>query len=556
MDNIISLYSDILEDTRYNMYTESYKEDIDSIALYDAQASVYAISDLVYKIEESNKLNLYGEAVGGVFVAIMGFFKSAIALLLKIVLGFKGVIAAIIIGFIVRYILKRRKGGVSTYGGGGGGGGSTSDSTISSSGNDIPPGEVKSFCGKNRKNIVESIKRNRHNVGRFTSGLGKNSSAEEVARAVIKDLRDNIDGNNGGALGIPESLSKIVLATVTENIKNNRGFDGQPYFNSGDIQVFTGLGEAHAKLKTIYDVTTDAEVGIAEIIADMIANFDSVLVGAIGLQTTIILHIGKLASNKQEFGSRLQRLVNAFGNISDGNLKLNMTRELTDLNQKINKSNLDTLGDTILKAMRMKHKPKKITDYIKIREALEGLKAKSATTPADSSLRIEQIARGDELCVVDVSYGDDLQKGSEVRMLREIQNIARDDGFNESEIKRMIDEIMAVGNEIKTLVNDLDLSAVAVNGEGISKESVNSLLSSSVSMVGILAMCMNFTSATSKNYSSEAVKKIKRDVKAAIATYRVQSLLEDHTIKINPNGPDDSPDDDIYTRIYDYLGAW
>nr|DAT92091.1 MAG TPA: Intron-binding protein aquarius N-terminus [Caudoviricetes sp.] len=127
---IQDLYIDSID--RYSRREEAtldlYSESDFALEIYEGKLAMFQLKDLVDRYSD---INLYSESVGGIFVAIASFIKSAVVFIMKLFLSTKGVIL-ILVGAVIAFLLgKVKKSMVMSTGSGGGGGGGGSSSSSS-----------------------------------------------------------------------------------------------------------------------------------------------------------------------------------------------------------------------------------------------------------------------------------------------------------------------------------------------------------------------------------------------------------------------------------------
>lgn len=113
------------------MYAEAELTEFERIEcredIMNGQVAIYHAQEMLYDMMRMQETNVYGEAVGGLFVAIIALVKKAILFLLKIFVGVKGMLLLLLIG-VLGAAMAKKSSAVSVSGGGGGGGGGSSSS--------------------------------------------------------------------------------------------------------------------------------------------------------------------------------------------------------------------------------------------------------------------------------------------------------------------------------------------------------------------------------------------------------------------------------------------
>lgn len=123
MDNIVNLYMESVADIdNSSRHRDIEIPEVDELAICE---SYMALEEGRVMLEMYQRREImYAESVGGIFVALIAFIKKAILIILKMVLGIKGLLLLVIIGLIMYF--RRKKGNGISFGGGGGGGSSSS----------------------------------------------------------------------------------------------------------------------------------------------------------------------------------------------------------------------------------------------------------------------------------------------------------------------------------------------------------------------------------------------------------------------------------------------
>ena len=180
--SIVDLYIEMEQDKeKPKIYAESeYNENYTS-EVYEGVSASYQIDALMAQYDINKKYNLYGESVGALFGGFLAFGKKIILLVLKMLLGIKGIILGVIIAAAV-YIMKRRNSGNKTSysGGGGGGGGSSSKKESSNAEKKITPEEAE-------ENLIKEIQESTNDAA-YVEPLKLGVSGETI-KAKVKPIK-------------------------------------------------------------------------------------------------------------------------------------------------------------------------------------------------------------------------------------------------------------------------------------------------------------------------------------------------------------------------------
>lgn len=122
MDNIVNLYMESVADIDSSRHRDIEIPEVDELAICE---SYMALEEGRVMLEMYQRREImYAESVGGIFVALLVFIKKAILIILKMVLGIKGLLLLVVIGLIMYF--RRKKGNGISFSGGGGGSSSSS----------------------------------------------------------------------------------------------------------------------------------------------------------------------------------------------------------------------------------------------------------------------------------------------------------------------------------------------------------------------------------------------------------------------------------------------
>lgn len=155
MDNIVNLYMESVADIDSNSSRHRDIEipEVDEMEIY---GSYMALEEGRVMLEMYQRREImYAESVGGIFVALLAFIKKAILIILKMVLGIKGLLLLVIVGLIMYF--RKKKGDRVSFGGGGGGSSSPSTRQITTAGRIVRDVSAKVLQGSKYNNLSEPI---------------------------------------------------------------------------------------------------------------------------------------------------------------------------------------------------------------------------------------------------------------------------------------------------------------------------------------------------------------------------------------------------------------
>lgn len=150
MDNIVNLYMESVAGIDSDRHRDIEIPEVDELAICE---SYMALEEGRVMLEMYQRREImYAESVGGIFAALLVFIKKAILIILKMVLGIKGLLLLIIVGLII-YFRKKKNDRISF----GGGGGSSSSKPLSTAGRIVRDVSAKILQNSKYNNLSEPI---------------------------------------------------------------------------------------------------------------------------------------------------------------------------------------------------------------------------------------------------------------------------------------------------------------------------------------------------------------------------------------------------------------
>ena len=102
------------------LYAENELNEFEKIEcredIVNGQIAIYHAQEMLYDMMRIQETNIYGEAIGGLFVAIVALIKKAVLFLLKIFVGVKGMLLLLLIG-VLGAAMSKKSSSVSVGGG-------------------------------------------------------------------------------------------------------------------------------------------------------------------------------------------------------------------------------------------------------------------------------------------------------------------------------------------------------------------------------------------------------------------------------------------------------
>lgn len=308
------------------------QNEMNSIEYCEGVISLYEADNIVYQIESQEKYNFHTESVGAIFVAVVGFIKSAISFCLKLVLGFKGVVL-LVLGFIIARLIKGAVKGksISSYGGGGGGGGSSS-APLSTKPKEIGlPAEIGVKIKSKPVKVGDAPKNERHAEQKLTTislkevkDVIKNPNAasivsnvetpsvikdavnsyknklassepkdvveavQDIMVEVVEDIRVDVDPNNKSAMVITKDISDSICAIINRALKDDkRPSNGASYNAILEKHPITKFGHRFLKLsEKIADLNGNVEMN--HFIKDNILYSTDIIAAHIAIEEIVV----------------------------------------------------------------------------------------------------------------------------------------------------------------------------------------------------------------------------------------------------------------------------
>lgn len=313
---------------------EIIQDEMNTMEYCEGVISLYEADNIMYQIESQEKYNFHAESLGAIFVAVVGFIKSAIAFCIKLILGFKGAVL-LVLGFIIARLIKGAVKGksISSYGGGGGGGGGSSSSApLSTKPKEIGlPAEVgvklkntsiKSVPMPKDKNPAETklttvsmkelraVIKNPNAVAivsevetppaiKNTIKSYKNklcsSKSEDVVEAmqdivteVTENVRVEVDPNNKSAMIITKDISEGICAIINRALKDDkRPSNGASYNAILEKYPITKFSDRFLKLsEKMADLNGNAE--LSHFVKDNILHSINIIAAHIAVEEIVV----------------------------------------------------------------------------------------------------------------------------------------------------------------------------------------------------------------------------------------------------------------------------
>ena len=493
-----------------NLYSEGFKFDETDMNFIEGQIALREIPILLEKEEIMSRMNLYGEAAG-VIAGILAFIKSAIALMLKIFLGFKGILIAVIIALIGRFIIKKFKGGSVSYSGGGGGG---SASVNMNSGMPATP--------KHKQHILQDLYTDSIPVLTVQNILQQvdldkiksidKKEIENYVENILNSIRVEADDGNTSAIVIPESIKpNQIVAIINKCLKADKRPIGGTYssiLKSNPYYIFEM--DIFKEIQTINSDNT-LKIKMEDFIVDTVRNFDSMVAAAYVTQAGVLRALTEYSGSAIEedyFKDIIDEMKNQIGDTFPDLVRIE--------GQKIGKQydakeDPDKYYAYLMKKMANRCKPAVASGYIKISDALTKIdKFKTVTNIEDADMVVDSLVTDDKGILIGTSYGKNRTKYVEYNLLTRFQRIFGENKPDMNKMKSILNKLTELGNYIQKSIAKYNVTSSEnkVWNTNSSKQAINI----SLAMITCTAHSVNILSFMLKNSINPIVKAIEDDV--------------------------------------------
>lgn len=511
MDTYLDAQSNFSNDI--NLYSEGFRFDEQDMDFIEGQIALREIPILLEKEEIMSRMNLYGEAAGGILVGLLSFIKSAIALMIKIFLGFKGIIIAVVVALIGRFIIKKFRGGSVSYSGGGGGG---SASVSMTSGIPATP--------KHKQHVIQDILSTAAAIDSVPVLTVQNilqnvdlksldkPTIEKYVEDVLNSIRIEADDGNTSAVVIPESVKpNQVVAVINKCLREDKRPTGGTYssvLKSNPYYIFEG-----DVFKEIQSINNDnsLKMKLEDFIVDTVRNFDSMVTAAYVTQAGVLKALTAYSGSAIEedyFKMIIDEMKNQIGDTFPDLVKI--AGKDIDVGYDA-KEDPDEYYAYLLKKMVNRCKPTVASGYIKISDALTKIdKFKTATSIDDAEMNIVSLATDDKGTLIGVSYGKTRTKYVEYSLLTRFQKIFGDNKPDMNRMKSILNKLTELGNYIQKSISKYNVTSSEnkVWNTDSSKKAINI----SLAMTACVAHSVNILSFLLKNSINPINKIIEEDV--------------------------------------------
>ena len=539
MANFVDTYLDSQSNfsNDINLYAEGFRFDEQDMDFIEGQIALREVPILLEKEEIMSRINLYGEAAG-ILAGIFTFIKSAIALMIKIFLGFKGILIAVIVALIGRFILKKFKGGSTSYSGGGGGG-SYSGSVSSSSGvaavntgikndilkllnDDIKISKVLEAAGIDSAKLKEIAEKGGHSA----------KALEKIIDKVLNDIRVEADDANTSALIIPGYVKpEVVVAKLNKLMDIDLRLDGGHYsevLNKNPYYIFDkSIFDARSKL-------TNMGISLPTFLVDCIRHYDGIVAASYVAQIGILNSLVSAYSGVSEV--RIQK--DYFEGVID-EIKRDIPADtirsieaiMSELKEYNGQQKLNNYFKPILRSIPNREKPKDPKDYIEIANILANIikSVKETSDIKEAKLTVKSLQFGDNGVLIGSEYGEDGTKAIEYACIKNFINVFGDNRPDMGKLKTVLNKLDDLGKHVQKSLNDSGLDVISNKDTAkVNLSNVKEVSTVAINMISCAAQSVNIMSYFLKNEVNPIHKVIVEEVVTLAATEYTLKEIENY----------------------------
>lgn len=537
-----------------------------SIEYYEAVAASYQLQALKDKIDTENKLRLYDESVKSIFQAIGNMAKSAISLLLKILMGIKSVIFGIF-SFIFKKVKDKLKGDRVDIYSGGGGGSDYSSVNIGRVGRQpeiIRAANLKMMTLRAKEAIRKygglrdgeaTLRIRKRLEGIITNEEGKPLTDEminDISREAVKDIRVDIDKTSNGVFVISKDIANLVLDVVRGNIAEDKAFDGTKYsdiLRQYPFEDFEDIDTYFDKIEKIEALSKGGKYFIADFMTDTLINADSLMLVAMIYQTTpnAIMTIKRIKidtdgdANRKPTDSeitQLQKEINTgYSTVFEGlsektateytNIILSIDDKLKNgpdvaklesriINETKGKvQNIPILDDKTLNTLASILQDMKFVRNSNLAEIKNTLNFVEFKKLSDSEKTTYVIARSD---LADI----------ETRITAKLTKAIDDSKIELNDLSKSINALHSKGKEIRDKLNEFQSNETLQFDEYSTKIALENILNRSINITLVVSKIVDISQKFIRNVNNPFYKKIQEDISTVVqALYYISAKSDD-----------------------------
>ena len=536
-----------------------------SMEYYEAVAATYQLQALKDRIETENKFRLYDESVKSIFQAIGNMAKSAISLLLKILMGIKSVIFGIF-SFIFKKVKDKLKGDRVDIYSGGGGGSDYSSVNIGRVGRQpeiIRAANLKMMTLRAKEAIRKygglrdgeaTLRIRKRLEGIITNEEGKPLTDEminDISREAVKDIRVDIDKTSNGVFVISKDIANLVLDVVRGNIAEDKAFDGTKYsdiLRQYPFEDFEDIDTYFDKIEKIEALSKGGKYFIADFMTDTLINADSLMLVAMIYQTTpnAIMTIKRIKINTDGNANRkptdseitqLQKEINTgYSTVFEG-LSEKTATEYTNIilaiddklkngpdvakleSRIINETkgkvqNIPILDDKTLNTLASILQDMKFVRNSNLAEIKNTLNFVEFKKLSDSEKTTYVIARSD---LADI----------ETKITAKLTKAIDENKIELNDLSKSINALHSKGKEIRDKLNEFQSDETLQFDEYSTKIALENILNRSINITLVVSKIVDISQKFIRNVNNPFYKKIQEDISAVVQALYYTSAKSD-----------------------------
>lgn len=534
MDTYLDTQSNFSSDI--NLYAEEFRFNEQDMDFIEGQIALREVPILLEKEEIMGRMNLYGEAAG-ILAGLFTFIKSAIALMIKIFLGFKGIIIAVVVALIGRFIIKKFKGGSTSYSGGGGA--SYSGSVSSSSGipavnTGIKDNILKLLNDESKvAKVLEAAGIDSAKLKEIADKGGHSAQAlEKIINKVLNDIRVEADDANTSALIIPGYVKpEAIVAKMNKLMDINLRLDGSSYadvLSRNPYFIFD---------KTIFDARTKLgkmNISLPTFLVDCIRHYDGIVAASYVAQIGILNSLAVAYSGVSEV--QIQKnyfddIINEIKSDIPADTIRSIESIVSELKEYNGKQKLNDYFKPILRAIPNREKPKNPKDYIEIASILSDItkSVKETNSIKEAKLIVKSLQFGDDGVLIGTEYGEDGSKAIEYACIKNFINVFGDNRPDINKLKTVLNKLDDLGKHVQKSISDSGIDRITTKDSSkVNLSNIKEVSTVAINMVSCAAQSVNIMSYFLKNEINPIHKVIAEEVAILAATEYTLKEMENY----------------------------
>lgn len=538
MTNFIDTYLDTQSNfsNDINLYSEGFRFDEQNMDFIEGQIALREVPILLEKEEVMSRMNLYGEAAG-ILAGLFTFIKSAIALMIKIFLGFKGIIIAVVVALIGRFIIKKFKGGSTSYSGGGGA--SYSGSVSSSSGipavnTGIKDNILKLLNDESKvAKVLEAAGIDSAKLKEIADKGGHSAQAlEKIINKVLNDIRVEADDANTSALIIPGYVKpEVVVAKLNKLMDIDLRLDGGHYsevLNKNPYYIFDkGIFDARTKLNKM-------NISLPAFLVDCIRHYDGIVAASYVAQIGILNSLAIAYSGVSEV--QIQKnyfddIINEIKSDIPADTIRSIESIVSELKEYNGKQKLNNYFKPILRAIPNREKPKDPKDYVEIASILSDItkSVKETNSIKEAKLIVKSLQFGDDGVLIGTEYGEDGSKAIEYACIKNFINVFGDNRPDISKLKTVLNKLDDLGKHVQKSISDSGIDRITTKDSSkVDLSNIKEVSTVAINMVSCAAQSVNIMSYFLKNEVNPIHKVIAEEAIILAATEYTLKEMENY----------------------------